>query len=94
MDKSVSLEQMKLPMSMPVSVRLDDEVRAILESAAKASDRDLSTYLCDLATEEARRLRRERIKAQSRAVGEHVVRSADAAEFYADWGSPTAKIDP
>lgn len=77
-----------------VSVRLDDEVRATLEREAKARRQGLSAYLRDLATEEARRLRRERIKAQSRAVGEHVALSADAAEFYADWGTLTAKIDP
>ena len=34
------------------------------------------------------RLRRERIRAQSQAVGEYVTRSPGAAAFYADWGTP------
>jgi hypothetical protein len=50
----------------------------------------LSTYLRELAAEEARRVRRARIRAQSRAVGEQAAASAEARAFYEDWGTPSA----
>jgi GNAT superfamily N-acetyltransferase len=78
---------------MPVSVRLDDDVRAALDEEARARGVGLSTYLRQLATETAQRLRRERIRRQSRAVAEHVARSPEAAEFYEEWGTPRAE-DP
>jgi hypothetical protein len=34
------------------------------------------------------RLRRERIRAQSRAVGEYIAASPEAAAFYQEWGTP------
>jgi hypothetical protein len=37
--------------------------------------------------EEAHRVRRERIRQQSRAVGAHVAASPEAREFYDDWSS-------
>ncbi|ACI99703.1 ribbon-helix-helix protein, CopG family protein [Rhodospirillum centenum] len=76
-------------MAHPVSVRLDDAVQAILEDAARDRGVGLSTYLRELAETEAKRVRRERIRAQSRAVAEHIARSDDAADFVRDWTSPT-----
>lgn len=55
-------------MGHPVSVRLDDDIQATLEEAAKGRGIGLSTYLRELAAGEAKRLRRDRIRAQSRAV--------------------------
>lgn len=75
-------------MGAPVSVRLDDDVQATLEAAAQARGVGLSTYLRELAVSEARRVRRERIRAQSRAVGAHLAESPDAHRFYEDWGTP------
>ena len=46
---------------MPVSVRLDDDVRAALDEEARSRGVGLSTYLRQLATETAHRLRRERM---------------------------------
>lgn len=74
--------------SPPVSVRLDDEVRRTLEEEARERGVGLSAYLREVAAAEAKRIRRERIRAQSRAVGEYVAASPQAAEFYEDWGSP------
>jgi hypothetical protein len=73
----------------PVSVRLDDDVRQTLEAEARARHIGLSTYLRQIAGETAARLRRERIRVQSRAVGEYVAQSAEADAFYQDWGMPT-----
>ena len=78
----------KVAMAAPVSVRLDDDVRETLEAEARARHIGLSTYLRQIAIETATRLRRERIRAQSRAVGEYVAESADAAAFYEEWGTP------
>ena len=75
-------------MAAPVSVRLDDDVRETLEAEARARHIGLSTYLRQIAIETATRLRRERIRAQSRAVGEYVASSAEAAVFYDEWGTP------
>lgn len=75
-------------MSMPISLRLDDQVRQTLETEARARHLGLSAYLREIATEEARRVRRERIREQSRAVADHVAGNPEAAAFYEDWGAP------
>jgi len=72
----------------PVSIRLDNDVREALEAEARARHIGLSTYLRQIVTETAARLRRDRIRAQSRAVGEYVAVSPEAAGFYQEWGSP------
>ncbi len=77
-------------MSAPISVRLDDDIRQTLEQEARSRHIGLSTYLRDVATEEARRIRRERIRQQSRAVGAYVAANSEAQDFYADVGAPKA----
>lgn len=74
-------------MSLPISVRLDDDVRATLEAEAKARKLGLSSYLRELARDRARELQRDRIRQQSRAVAAHVERDPEAAAFYDAWGS-------
>lgn len=76
-------------MGRPVSIRLDEDVQALLEDAARHRGIGLSTYLRELAADEARRVRKERILAQSRAVAAYVSSSADARAFYEEWGTPT-----
>jgi hypothetical protein len=80
-------------MAAPISVRLDDDVKETLEAEARARRIGLSTYLRQIAIETAKRLRRERIHAQSRAVGEYVAASPEAAAFYEDWGTPRLEGD-
>ena len=75
-------------MSAPISVRLDDDVRLVLEDEAKSRQIGLSAYLRQVASEEAKRVRRERIRAQTRAIGELVAASPEAREFYEYWGTP------
>jgi hypothetical protein len=70
---------------------LDNDVQATLESAAKERGVGLSTYLRELAEIEAKRVRRERIRAQSRAVGAYVASSPEGRAFYEDWGTPSAE---
>ena len=76
-------------MGHPVSVRLDEHIQTTLEEATKARGIGLSTYLRELAAHEAARVRRERIREQSRAVGAYVASSPDGQAFYAQWGSRT-----
>ena len=75
-------------MTAPVSVRLDDDVRQTLEAEARARHVGLSTYLRQIANETAARLRRDRVRAQSRTVAEYVAGSPEAAAFYDGWGTP------
>lgn len=77
-------------MRRPVSVRLDDDVQVTLEDAARGRGVGLSTYLRELAAAEAQRVRRDRIRAQSRSVGDYVRADHDARAFYDDWGRPDA----
>lgn len=78
-------------MGHPISVRLDENTQTTLEEAAKARGIGLSTYLRELAVDAARRIRRERIRAQSRTVSAYIASSPEGRAFYADWGTPTAE---
>jgi hypothetical protein len=80
-------------MHPPISVRLDDDVREALAAEARLQGVGLSSYLRQIAAEAAARLRRERIRQQSHAVGEHVALSPEAAEFCRDWGTPPPDRD-
>lgn len=77
-------------MGVPISIRLDDEVRDELEAQARSRGIGLATLLRDLATEAARESRRARIRAESEAVGRYVASSPEARAFYEDWGTPRA----
>lgn len=77
-------------MGVPISIRLDDDVRNELETQARSRGIGLATLLRDLATDAAREARRMRIRAASAAIGAHVAASAEARGFYADWGTPQA----
>lgn len=70
-------------MGHPISVRLDDD-QTTLEGAASERGIGLSTYLRELAKAEATRIRRERIRAQSRDVAAYVASSPEARDFYRD----------
>jgi hypothetical protein len=78
-------------MAALVSVLLDDDFRETLEAEARARHIGLSTYLGQVAVATAARLRRERICGQSRAVGDYVTTSGEAAAFYDEWDTPQAE---
>lgn len=81
-------------MPSPVSIRLDPDVHATLQAAAEARGVGLSTYLRELAAEEARRVKRARIREQSAAVARAVADSPAARAFYDEWGTPGAPVGP
>jgi hypothetical protein len=77
-------------MGVPISIRLDDDVRDELEAQARARGIGLATLLRDLATEAAREARRTRIRQASAAIGTHVAASTEGQAFYEEWGTPHA----
>ena len=77
-------------MGVPISIRLDDDVRAELEAQARAQGAGLATLLRDLATSAAREARRARIHTASEKIGTYAASTPAAEKFYADWGTPGA----
>ena len=74
-------------MSVPISIRLDEDVRDELEVQAHSQGICLATLLRDLATRAAREARRARIRQASEAVARHVATSAEGQTFYENWGT-------
>jgi hypothetical protein len=75
-------------MAAPISIRLDDEVRATLEAEARARNIGLATLLRQIAKDAAREVKRKRIREQSEAVGRYVASNPEAKEFCDFWGTP------
>ena len=78
-------------MTAPISVRLDDAVRAELEAEAKTRGIGLATYLRQLASDAARDVRSKRIRAQSEVVGRYIAENPEAREFVEFWGTPRSE---
>jgi hypothetical protein len=79
-------------MGVPISVRLDEEVRRELERQALERGIGLATLLRELATRAAREAQDARIREESAAVARYVRSSPEAKAFYEDWGTPTANV--
>ena len=77
-------------MGVPISIRLDDDVRDELDAQARAQGVGLATLLRDLASRAAREARRSRIRDASERIGSQVAGSAEARGFYEEWGTPRA----
>ena len=75
-------------MTAPISVRLDADVRATLESEAQSQGIGLATLLRQLAADAARDVRRKRMRAASEAVARHIAESPAAKAFTESWGAP------
>jgi GNAT superfamily N-acetyltransferase len=76
-------------MSKQLSIRLDDNVHRELETAARAQGVGIATYLRDLAANQAKQVRRLRIRAESARVGAlYAAGQPEAREFYDAWGAP------
>lgn len=79
-------------MGIPISIRLDDDVRHELEGQARSRGIGLGTLLRELATRAAREAQRARIRDASATVGQHVAGSPDGRAFYEGWGTPHADL--
>jgi hypothetical protein len=80
-------------MGVPISIRLDEDVRQELEAQAQSRGVGLATLLRDLATQAARQARRARIRADSGRVAAHAAGFAEGQALFeewggADWGAP------
>ena len=65
-------------MTTSIAIRLADEDRAPLESAAEAVGQGVSTYVRRLAEGEARRIRTERVRAETERVVAAIAADPDA----------------
>ena len=79
-------------MSSPVSVRLDDTTRELLEREARERNIGLSALLREIFTQAAKDAQRRRIRQQMQKVADHIANSPEAAEFMREWGTPRAKL--
>ncbi len=72
-------------MAAPISIRLDDHVRATLEADAREHGIGLATYLRNIATDRAKLVRKAKIRQESRQVAERNRDDPEAREFYDFW---------
>ena len=79
-------------MSSPISVRLGDRTRELLESEACERNIGLSALLREIVTDAAREARRRRTRQQTKAVAEYIKSSPEAEEFFEFWGTPMAEL--
>jgi predicted transcriptional regulator len=79
-------------MTIPLSVRVDDALRAELETAAQESGKGLSALIRDALADFARERRRARIRKASAVVAAHVATDPKAREFLTDWGTPSTDV--
>jgi hypothetical protein len=79
-------------MSSPVSVRLDDNTRRLLEREAQEREIGLSALLREIAAQAAKESQRRRIRQQMQAVADHIATNPEAKEFFEFWGTPKAEI--
>ena len=73
-------------MSAPISVRLDDSTRELLEREARERKIGLSALLREIATEAAKEARKRRIRKQTQALAEYIASNPEAKEFFEFWG--------
>jgi hypothetical protein len=79
-------------MSAPISVRLDDTTRELLEREARERKIGLSALLREIATEAAKVTRKRRIREQTQALAEYIASNPETKEFFEFWGTPTAEL--
>jgi hypothetical protein len=79
-------------MSSPISVRLDDKTRELLEREAKERNIGMSALLREIAVEAAKETRRRRIRGQTKAVAEYIKSNPEAQELVEFWGTPRAEL--
>lgn len=78
-------------MSTTLTIRLDDRDREVLEDAARKVGRGISSFVRDLAHEEADRLRRAEIRAQGERVVSYLAHSPEARAELELYGTPVGE---
>lgn len=77
-----------------VTIRLEPETRRALVEEARRLGIPFRTLLRTIAEERALEGRRQQIRDQGKALVERMKRSRRRREFFEDWGTPSARIDP
>jgi uncharacterized protein (DUF1778 family) len=75
-------------MADTLTIRLDSEDRAVLEGVAQAHGKGLSAFVRELAEAEARRLRRESIRAEGERIVAHLAEHPEARSELETLGTP------
>jgi uncharacterized protein (DUF1778 family) len=75
-----------------LTIRLDSEDRAVLEAVAREQGKGLSAFVRDLAEGEARRLRRESIRAEGERVLAHLAGHPEAQSELEALGTPQSDL--
>ncbi|HZU17143.1 MAG TPA: CopG family transcriptional regulator [Candidatus Dormibacteraeota bacterium] len=71
-----------------LTIRLNEDDRAILEATARQRGQGLSTFVRELAESEARRLRREAIRAEGERVLAYLAQHPEAQAELEEIGTP------
>ncbi|MGH7911469.1 MAG: DUF1778 domain-containing protein [Candidatus Dormibacteraceae bacterium] len=79
-------------MAETLTIRLDAEDRAVLAAIARDRGTGLSTLVRELAQTEARRLRREAIRAEGNRVLEHLAAHPEAKAELDEVGAPIGEL--
>jgi 5-formyltetrahydrofolate cyclo-ligase len=79
-------------MSAPISVRLDDTTRELLEREARERNIGLSALLREIASSAAKQARKRRIRQQTQVLAEYIATNPEAKDFFEFWGTPTAEL--
>lgn len=75
-----------------LTIRLDDEDRAVLAEIARKQGKGLSAFVRGLAEAEARRLRREAVRAEGERVVTYLAEHQDARDELEEIGTPIGEL--
>ena len=75
-----------------LTIRLDADDRAALEAAAREQGKGLSAFVRDIAEAEARRMRREAIRADGDRVVAHLAQHPEARRELDELGTPLTEL--
>lgn len=75
-----------------LTIRLDAEDRAVLETAAHRQGKGLSAFVRELAEAEARRVRRAEIRADGDKVVAHLAQDPEARRELEELGTPLTDL--
>ncbi len=79
-------------MSETLTIRLDADDRRALETAARGQGKGLSTFVREIAEAEARRVRREAIRADGDRVMAHLAENPQARSELDEIGTPLTDL--
>lgn len=79
-------------MADTLTIRLDAENRAVLEATARKRGQGLSTFVRELVEAEARRLRREVIRAEGEQVLAYLAAHPEAGRELEEIGTPLSDL--